>query len=119
MSAFTLRTVEEHIILMDTKYDANFGEWVHNCSNARIIGQSLQKYLDIYPSEKFMVVIEWIIGDWSLKSRIIFLKNLLCEMIVKNNSLLLFNVIKDYGTNAVVEVFYAFYIEVEKNNKVK
>lgn len=73
----SLNEVEDRINLMDCKYDANFGDWIRNEENSRIIGYHLKKYIDDYPVSDFIVVLKWIVKDWTLRSII-----LLCQKMI-------------------------------------
>ncbi|KAF9764232.1 hypothetical protein NGRA_0721 [Nosema granulosis] len=64
---------------MDDTYDANFGEWIRNEDNSRIVAYNMKKYIDSYSVSNVIVVIKWIVKDWTLKSIIIFTKKMLIE----------------------------------------
>ncbi|EJW02052.1 hypothetical protein EDEG_03502 [Edhazardia aedis USNM 41457] len=71
--------IESSISIMDQTYDANFGEWIKNEENCRIIGHNLKKYIDKYPSHKSIVVIKWIVKDWTLRSIIHLVKKMVID----------------------------------------
>jgi hypothetical protein len=75
----TLEQIEKSVGHMDETYDANFGEWIRNEDNARIVAYNMRKYVDAYKTSDFIVVIKWIVKDWTLKSIIVFAKKMLME----------------------------------------
>ncbi|EEQ81739.1 hypothetical protein NCER_101709 [Vairimorpha ceranae BRL01] len=75
----SLEQIEKSILFMDETYDANFGEWIRNEDNCRIIAYNMKKYIDKYSVSNMIVVIKWIVKDWTLKSIIIFTKKMLFE----------------------------------------
>lgn len=75
----TLDQIEKSIMYMDDTYDANFGEWIRNEDNSRIVAYNMKKYVDTYSVSNVIVVIKWIVKDWTLKSIIIFTKKMLIE----------------------------------------
>ncbi|KAI5148768.1 hypothetical protein ENBRE01_0518 [Enteropsectra breve] len=74
-----LEKIEAHINAMDQKYDANFGEWIQNEDNCKIVGSNLKRYVEEYSISRFIAVTKWIIKDWTLKSIIQFTKKLITE----------------------------------------
>ncbi|KAM0672051.1 hypothetical protein CWI42_042090 [Ordospora colligata] len=74
-----LDKIEESIAYMDETYDANFGDWIRNEDNARIVAYNMRKYVDCYKPSDFIIVVKWIVKDWTLKSIIIFSKKMLIE----------------------------------------
>lgn len=74
-----LEEIERSICHMDETYDANFGEWIRNQDNARVVAYNMKKYVDSYKTSDFIVVVKWIVKDWTLKSIIIFSKKMLAE----------------------------------------
>lgn len=70
----TLDQIEFVIKSMDQNYDANFGEWIRNEENCKIIAYHLKRYILEYPIEDFVVVFKWIVKDWTLRSIIILSK---------------------------------------------
>lgn len=74
-----LEKIERSISYMDETYDANFGEWIRNEHNARIVAYNMRKYVDTYRTSDFIVVVKWIVKDWTLKSIIVFSKKMLIE----------------------------------------
>lgn len=72
--ALTLEKIEKTITTMDKTYDANFGEWIRNEENCKIIAYHLKKYILEYPTHDFVVVLKWIVKDWTLRSIIILTK---------------------------------------------
>ncbi|KAK6089665.1 hypothetical protein P3W45_001307 [Vairimorpha bombi] len=75
----TLEQIEKSILYMDDTYDANFGEWIRNEDNCRIVAYNMKKYIDKYSVSSMIVVIKWVVKDWTLKSIIIFTKKMLFE----------------------------------------
>ncbi|ELQ76625.1 hypothetical protein THOM_0341 [Trachipleistophora hominis] len=69
-----LEKIEKTITSMDRTYDANFGEWIRNEENCKIIAYHLKKYIVDYPAHDFVVVLKWIVKDWTLRSIIILTK---------------------------------------------
>lgn len=78
MSTLTLNKIAQTIIFMDETYDANFGEWIRNEENARIVGYNLKKYLH-YKIDDIILVLKWIVKDWTLRSIIILIKRMLID----------------------------------------
>lgn len=70
----TLEKIEKTVSSMDQTYDANFGEWIRNEENSKIIAYHLKKYIVKYPTHDFVVVLKWIVKDWTLRSIIILTK---------------------------------------------
>lgn len=79
-----LEDIELTITRMDDTFDANFGEWIRNEENARIVGHNLKKYIETYPSSTFIVVVKWIVKDWTLRSIIVLVKKMIVEDIKQN-----------------------------------
>lgn len=77
--ALTLKQITETINFMDETYDANFGEWIRNEDNCKIVGCNLKKYLENYRESEFITVVKWIVKDWTLKSIILFAKKMVIE----------------------------------------
>ncbi|KAF7701705.1 hypothetical protein CDIK_0583 [Cucumispora dikerogammari] len=75
----TIEKVEESIILMDSKYEANFGEWIQNSVNCKTIGTHLRQYIQEYSLEDNVIVLKWIVRKWTLKSIVNLCTNLLVE----------------------------------------
>merc|ERR1712003_45773 len=75
--SLTLEKIEKSINAMDNTYDANFGDWIRNEDNCKIISHHLKKYTLEYPSHDFVVVLKWTVKDWTLRSIII-----LCKMMI-------------------------------------
>lgn len=75
----TLKKIEDSILFMDETYDANFGEWIRNEDNAKVVAYNMKKYADLYRTPDIIVVVKWIVKDWTLKSIIIFAKKMLIE----------------------------------------
>ncbi|EJW01876.1 hypothetical protein EDEG_03650 [Edhazardia aedis USNM 41457] len=73
----TLQSIEKSINIMDKTYDANFGEWVKNPDNYRIISRNLKKWIDEYSTEQNIAVIKWIVNEWSLRYIIKFVTKLI------------------------------------------
>ncbi len=76
---FSLKSVDDSVSKMDKIYDANFGEWIRNERNCRVVGANLRKYLSKYKPSKFIIVIKWIVKDWTLKSIIIFFQKFVID----------------------------------------
>lgn len=74
-----LEKIEKSICYMDETYDANFGDWIRNEDNARVVAYNMKKYIDSYKTSDFIVVVKWIVKDWTLKSIIVFSKKMLVE----------------------------------------
>lgn len=72
--SLTLEKIEATICNMDQTYDANFGEWIRNEENCRIIAYHLKRYILEYPAHDFVVVLKWTVKDWTLRSIIILTK---------------------------------------------
>lgn len=75
----SLDDIERRIFLMDSKYDANFGDWIRNEDNARIVGYHLRKYIDDYSSEDFIVALKWIVKDWTLRNIIVLVQKMIID----------------------------------------
>lgn len=80
-----LSDVEQNIKEMDTSYDANFGEWIRNEENARIVGYHLHKYIDFYSTSEIIIVTKWIVKDWTLRSIILLIKKMLIDELILNS----------------------------------
>ena len=80
----TLESIEESISAMDSIYDANFGEWIRNETNCKTVAFNIKKYLVMYKSSDFIVVIKWIVKDWTLKSIINLMKHLITDDLYRN-----------------------------------
>lgn len=74
-----MEEIEHSINSMDSIYDANFGEWIRNENNCKIVGANIKKYMRVYKEADFLVVIKWIVKDWTLKNIITFTKKLITE----------------------------------------
>lgn len=72
--SLTLEKIEKVIASMDQDYDANFGEWIRNEVNAKIVAHHLKKYILEYPIHDFVIVLKWVVKDWTLRSIIILTK---------------------------------------------
>ncbi|KAI4291760.1 hypothetical protein PAPHI01_1034 [Pancytospora philotis] len=77
--ALCLEEIEKSVSMMDDAYDANFGEWIRNEDNCKIVGANLKRYIDKYRASEFIVVVKWIVKDWTLKSIILFSKKLVVD----------------------------------------
>ncbi|KAG0437886.1 hypothetical protein DMUE_3424 [Dictyocoela muelleri] len=75
----SLDDFENRIYNMDSKYDANFGDWIRNEDNARIVGYHLRKYIDDYSTEDFIVALKWIVKDWTLRNIIVLVQKMIFE----------------------------------------
>ncbi|KAL6121560.1 hypothetical protein NUSPORA_01505 [Nucleospora cyclopteri] len=64
---------------MDATYDANFGEWIRNEQNCRVVGQNIKKYIGRYRESEFITVIKWVVKDWTLKSIILFVRKMITD----------------------------------------
>lgn len=78
----TLKQIDDTIQYMDDAYDANFGNWIRNEDNCKIVGSNLRRYLDCYRESEFITVLKWIVKDWTLRSIIILAKKLIMDEIV-------------------------------------
>ncbi|KAI5169183.1 hypothetical protein PAEPH01_0511 [Pancytospora epiphaga] len=76
---FCLKRIEQSINVMDAKYDANFGDWIRNEDNCKIVGFNLKRYIEKYKISEFITVIKWVIKDWTLKSIILFARKLVVD----------------------------------------
>ncbi|KAM0685986.1 hypothetical protein COBT_002797 [Conglomerata obtusa] len=80
-----IEEIEETVNFMDETYDANFGEWLRNEDNSRIVAHNLKKYVNKYTSHRFVTVLKFIVKDWTLRSIIILMKKIfdrgLCDRI--------------------------------------
>lgn len=72
--ALTLDKIDSVVLNMDQTYDANFGEWIRNEENCKIIAYHLKRYILQYPTHDFVVVLKWIVKDWTLRSIIVLSK---------------------------------------------
>lgn len=77
--ALCLKKIETSVSAMDETYDANFGEWIRNEDNCKIVGSNLKRYVDKYKVSDFITVVKWIVKDWTLKSIILFSKKLIID----------------------------------------
>ena len=75
--SLNLEKIESVISNMDETYDANFGDWIRNEENCKIIAYHLKKYVHLYPTHDFVVVLKWVVKDWTLRSIIILSKMML------------------------------------------
>lgn len=74
-----LQKIEQTISTMDETYDANFGNWIRNEDNCKIVGTNMKRYIEKYKPSEFIIVAKWIIKDWTLKSIILFSRKLIIE----------------------------------------
>ncbi len=81
----TLKQISETINFMDETYDANFGEWIRNEDNCKIVGCNLKRYIENYRESEFITVVKWIVKDWTLKSIILFSKKMILEDLDNSN----------------------------------
>lgn len=72
----TMESIEETVREMDEKYDANFGEWVRNEENLKVVATNFKKYIEEYSEETVVEVIKWVVKNWKLKSICTLLKEL-------------------------------------------
>lgn len=77
-----LKQIEDTIIYMDETYDANFGNWIRNEDNCKIVGCNLKRYVDSYRESEFITVLKWVVKDWTLRSIILLSKKLILEDLV-------------------------------------
>lgn len=77
--SITMETIEESISAMDSIYDANFGDWIRNEANCKTVASNIKKYLNVYKSSEFIMVIKWIVKDWTLKSIINLMRSLITD----------------------------------------
>ena len=82
----SLRKITQTIRYMDETYDANFEDWIKNEDNCKIVGSNLKKYIEMYRESEFIVVIKWIVKEWTLKSIIIFAKKMIIEDLATINT---------------------------------
>ncbi|KAM0680499.1 hypothetical protein GINT2_001187 [Glugoides intestinalis] len=78
----TIKQISETINYMDDTYDANFGNWIRNEDNSKIVGSNLKRYIDNYRESETITVIKWIVKDWTLRSIILLARKLIMEDIV-------------------------------------
>lgn len=74
-----LKKIEQTINLMDETYDANFGAWIKNEENCKVVGLNLKKYIEKYKTSDFITVVKWVVKDWTLKSIILFSRKLIID----------------------------------------
>ena len=85
-NSFTMMQVSRNAHLMDMVHDANFGSWVKNELNVCLIATNIRKYIKEYSVPKIIIVMKWIVRDWTLKSIIKFLeKSIIIDMIFCND----------------------------------
>ena len=77
--ALTTTRIESTVNSMDEIYDANFGEWIRNEENCKVVGTNLKKYLGEYKASSFITVVKWIVKDWTLRSIILFSRKLIID----------------------------------------
>ena len=87
----TLESIEESIRLMDSIYDANFGEWIRNEQNCKVVGQNIKKYIGKYDYSDFIMVIKWIVKEWTLKGIMQFTKKFITDDLFKSDKSLFSN----------------------------
>lgn len=75
----SIKQIDETISYMDETYDANFGSWIRNEDNCKIVGTNLKKYLNSYRESEFITVLKWVVRDWTLRSIILLSKKLIME----------------------------------------
>lgn len=75
----TFTQITSTVKLMDDTYDANFGEWIKNEENAKIVGFNLRKYVNEYDTGRLIMVVKWIVKDWTLRSIISLIKRMLID----------------------------------------
>lgn len=68
--------IENSIKYMDETYDANFGDWIRNEENVRIVAHNLKKYVNLYSADKFIIVLKYVVKDWTLRSIIVLIKKI-------------------------------------------
>ncbi|KAF7682977.1 hypothetical protein TCON_1814 [Astathelohania contejeani] len=78
----TLDEIEMTVNEMDDTYDANFGEWIRNEENGVIIGHSLQQYIMEYNTSDVIIVLKWIVKDWTLRSIIVLVNKIITNDII-------------------------------------
>ena len=81
-----LERIENTIEAMDEMYDANFGEWIRNEENCKIVGANLKRYMGRYRDSDFITVVKWIMKDWTLKSIIFFTRRLVGEDLLSGDA---------------------------------
>ncbi|TBT99710.1 hypothetical protein CWI38_1401p0030 [Hamiltosporidium tvaerminnensis] len=77
--------IDNTVCHMDETYDANFGEWIRNEENARIVGCNLKKYINEYQIADFVVVLKWIVKDWTLRSIIVLVKKMIVDDLYRSS----------------------------------
>ncbi|OAG33656.1 hypothetical protein NEIG_02064 [Nematocida sp. ERTm5] len=82
----TAADVDRTIKQMDTKYDANFGEWVRSEDNLDVLGINLKKYVIKYSPELFTEVLNWITDGWSTTSKILLMHRIFKNIMFENNT---------------------------------
>lgn len=75
----TFQSIQSSVVFMDETYDANFGEWIRNEENARIVGYNLRKYVNIYERDSIIIIIKWVVKDWTLRNIISLMKKMIIE----------------------------------------
>lgn len=75
----SLKQIEDTINFMDSTYDANFGNWIRNEDNCKIVAGNLKKYIECYRESEFITVLKWIVKEWTLRSIIVLTKKLFIE----------------------------------------
>lgn len=79
----TFTRITSSVKQMDETYDANFGEWIKNEENAKIIGFKLRIYVNEYDKSKLIIVVKWIVKDWTLRSIISLIKKMLIDVLIE------------------------------------
>ncbi|EPR78904.1 hypothetical protein SLOPH_1708 [Spraguea lophii 42_110] len=82
--ALTFKKIGETVYKMDSTYDANFGDWIRNEENSRIIGHHLSQYVDEYSVDDIILVLKWIVKDWTLRSIILLSRKMIIEDLMIN-----------------------------------
>lgn len=72
-----MEDIDNTVREMDDQYDANFGEWVRNEDNLKVVALNLKRYIKEYSEELIVEVIGWIVRHWRIRSTSHLLKELL------------------------------------------
>ncbi|KAF7693712.1 hypothetical protein CDIK_2155 [Cucumispora dikerogammari] len=71
--------IENSISIMSAKYDTDFGEWIQNPVNCRLIGIEMRQYIEEYPLEDCIFVFKWIVRNWTFMPIVELCSNFLAE----------------------------------------
>ncbi|KAM0674549.1 hypothetical protein GVAV_002167 [Gurleya vavrai] len=110
--------IENTVNFMDTTYDANFGEWIRNEENARIVAHNLKKYVCKYPNEEFITVLKYIVRDWTLRSIIILIKKIFDKKFLDNTEILQ-GLVYTWNSVFIAEFLMSIMKNLEIQDKIK